>query len=89
MISFLRYQTNGMGILKNTKNPAPAQIPKGTAPKIRNRNRISLLSNYALIVEMPGIVSSRTSSRILTVSRDVKIVTPFWIAQRRIATPSS
>ena len=30
-----------------------------------------------LTVDIPGIVSSRTSSTILTVSRDVNIVTPF------------
>ena len=39
--------------------------------------------------DIPIVDSSRTSRRILTVSSDVKSVTPFWIAQRRIATPSS
>ncbi len=89
MISFLRNQTKGMGIGGKQKNPAPAQIPKGTAPESKAGTGSVYRINYALIVEIPGIVSSRTSSRILTVSRDVKIVTPFWIAQRRIATPSS
>ena len=43
----------------------------------------------ASIVDMPIVVSSRTSRRTFTVSRDVSIVTLFWLAQRRIKTPSA
>ena len=44
---------------------------------------------YASIVEIGGIISSSTSRRILTVSSEVKVVTPFWMAQRLISIPSS
>ena len=40
------------------------------------------------IVDILGVISSSTSSRIRTVSSDVNIVTPFMIAHRRMAAPS-
>ena len=43
----------------------------------------------ALMVEMLGTMSSSTSSRILTVSREVNMVTPLRTAQRRISMPSA
>ena len=49
----------------------------------------SYLFYIASIVDMPIVVSSRTSRRTFTVSRDVSIVTLFWLAQRRIKTPSA
>ena len=45
--------------------------------------------DHASIVEIVSVVSSNTSKSTRTVSRDVKIVTPFSIAVRRIAVPSS
>lgn len=44
---------------------------------------------YFPMVEISGITSSNASSRILAVSREVNIFTPFCTAQRRMATPSS
>ena len=42
----------------------------------------------ASIVEIPMVISSRTSSSMRTVSRDVSIGTLFCVAQARIRTPS-
>ena len=44
---------------------------------------------YLSIVEIPIVISSKTSSKTLMVSRDVKVVIPFSTAQFLIATPSS
>ena len=46
-------------------------------------------NQIALMVEMLGTMSSRTSSRMRTVSSDVKIVTPFCTAHWRISMPSA
>ena len=42
-----------------------------------------------LMSEIFGVISSSTSSRIRTVSSEVKIVTPFSMAQRRMIAPSA
>lgn len=39
-------------------------------------------------VDTSGTVSSRASSMIRTVSREVNMVTPFWTAHWRISMPS-
>ena len=44
---------------------------------------------HASIVEIVSVVSSSTSSNTLTVSSEVKVVTPFSMAVLRIAAPSS
>ncbi len=47
------------------------------------------LSAYKLsMVEMPSVISSRTLSKTRTVSREVKMVTLFSTAVRRIIAPS-
>ena len=43
----------------------------------------------ASMVEMPMVTSSSTSSSTFTVSREVSMVMLFWLAVRRMATPSS
>lgn len=62
----------------------------------KSRNTYSGISAFLLfyiqassIVEMPIVVSSSTSRRTLTVSREVSIVILFWLAHRLMATPSS
>ena len=53
-------------------------------------DRIGKANSYsASMVEMPIVISSRTSSSTLTVSSDVSIVMPFMEAVLRIATPST
>ena len=44
---------------------------------------------HASMVETVRVVSSRTSRSTRTVSREVKMVTLFSVAQRRMITPSS
>ena len=51
-------------------------------------NSSLLTGNYISIVEIEIVISSNTSSRTLTVSSAVKIVTLFSTAQRRISKPS-
>lgn len=44
---------------------------------------------YSVIIETPMVISSRTSSNTLTVSKEVNMVTLFSIAVLLIAKPSS
>ena len=54
-----------------------------------NADLFHILTYFASIVETEIVISSKTSVTIFTVSSDVKIVTPFSVAQRRIKVPSS
>ena len=47
-----------------------------------------VLTYQSQIVEIPIVVSSKTSKRTFTVSSDVKIVTLFWVAHCLISCPS-
>ena len=49
----------------------------------------SIFDYDASIREIPIVISSNTSKRTRTVSREVKIVILFSAAQRRMITPSS
>ena len=77
-------------------SPSPSSIMLDEPPNnivmtlyTKNLYLSNLIYNYLSIVDIPIVVSSKTSSKTFTVSRLVSIVILLSRAQRRIATPSS
>ena len=63
-------------------------VPRATGAFSAMVKRFCCMAYSAWIVDTASVVSSSTSSSTRTVSSEVKTVTPFSTAQRRIAAPS-